>query len=183
MVVPNYLHYAEFRKLTEQRDAARYFAYDHPTVSLRQDHASGVIQQGAWFDSIDVDRPDEEMGDSANPRVHVGSLVAGEKLMSDPRHPEQQRLSIAFDDAIAVDMESVGVARAIHDYRRDPDYNPRFLVVRGISDLLTPVDNSGGDETTARVVETNNEERALWKPYAAATAAAFAAALVEDICQ
>jgi nucleoside phosphorylase len=180
VVVPSYLHYAEFRKLTERQDAARHFAYDHPTVSLRRDHVRALIDNGTWLNAIDVDRPTSGAPESA-PRVHVDPLVSVEKIMGNPKHPEQQRLVLEFDDAVAVDMESVGVGRAIHHHRTDPDYNPRFLVLRGISDLLVRVDE-GERVGSGSILEVNNEERRVWKPYAAAGAAAFASALIDDIC-
>jgi hypothetical protein len=61
-------------------------------------------------------------------------------------------------------------------------YNPRLLVVRGISD---PVKREIADGAEASPMDANaidpNEIREQWRPYAAAAAAAFAAAIVARI--
>jgi len=83
-----------------------------------------------------------------------------------------------YGDALAIDMESYGVARAVHEARSDPGYNPRLLVIRGVSDLVHAApEGEDGDDDTA---EVNNDERARWKNYAAASAAAFAAATISE---
>jgi nucleoside phosphorylase len=174
--VPTYVHYGEFRKLTEDRDAMRYAAYDQPTVSAREDHVDAVRFAGAqWASQIPLDRPRD-----GSPEVRMGSIVAGEKVMGNPTHAEQRGLAVRFPDAIAVDMESFGVARAVHEARIAVPYNPRLVIVRGISDLVrtsegpTPAAEESG-------AEDNNEQRKRWKRYAAAAAAAFANAVVSTI--
>jgi hypothetical protein len=114
----------------------------------------------------------------------VKPLIAGEKVYGDASHPEQRKLleSEEFSDAVAVDMESIGVASAIHRARRSLTYNPRLLVIRGISD---PVEREAPDRSDAGPRDTDvvdpNEIREQWRPYAAAAAAAFAAVVVARI--
>jgi nucleoside phosphorylase len=194
VVVPDYVHYAEFRKLTEDADHARYVAYDQPTTSLREDHVDGLDLADAWQDAITEARPaepelgletDREDDEPKRPRLHVGPLVAVEKVMGDPRHAEQRRIFERFPGALAVDMESFGVGRAVHEYRREPDYNPRLLIIRGVSDFVRspPSDDEPQDQPdTARPGVLNADERRRWKPYAAASAGAFAAAVIDEIC-
>jgi nucleoside phosphorylase len=174
--VPTYVHYGEFRKLTEELDALRYAAYDQPTLSARENHVDAVrFADAQWGAHIAADRPD-----GGQPRVRMGSIVAGDKVMGNPTHEEQQGLARRFPDAIAVDMESFGVARAVHEARIAVPYNPRLVIVRGISDLvrITAAPPSSANEPEA---EDNNAQRKRWKRYAAATAAAFAKAVVSTI--
>lgn len=169
VVVPSYLHYGEFRKLTTSGDLRRYVAFDQPSVSVRDSYVE-PIRRTSWADNIPVRAPTE----IDRPKVIVGSLVAGEKVYGDPTHHEQQQIIGQFGDAVAVDMESYGVARAVFESRRTVDYNPRLLVIRGISDLLLAEE---AEENEGSQIE-NNEQRRIWKAYAAAAAATFAAAVI-----
>ena len=187
LVIPDYIHYADFRKITEGGDRLRYAAYDQPTVSIRDDHVAGLVQEGRWTERITQARPDVAgMGGPAPglPSAHVGAIVATEKILGDPDHSEQERIFVTFDHAVAVDMESYGVARAVHGARTEVDYNPRLCVVRGISDIVRR--HTGEEEERAGgrgvKVQINNEERSLWKTYAADVAAAFVAEFVEEAC-
>lgn len=198
VVIPDYIHYGDFRKITEGSDALRFAAYDQPTVSLRADSVEGVKIEGKWPSRLTATPPGASRGLLARialrnqqpraPRVEIGGIVAGEKVLGDPDHAEQERIFVSFDHAIAVDMESFGVARAVHDARSDPGYNPRLSVVRGISDIVhrKPQRDVKGAllprmpaKTTA--VDINNQQRTVWKRYAAATAAAFAGAVVDEV--
>ncbi len=200
IVIADYIHYGDFRKLTGGKDALRFAAYDQPTVSLRVENVEAIRAQGLWQGRVTVVPPSQGMSDrlltrlgvraaaGATPRVEVGGVVAGEKIVGDPDHPEQQRLFVSFDSAIAVDMESFGVARSLHDARSEPDYNPRLSVVRGISDMVhrKPERDIRGAlrprmPITSTTVELNNRQRRIWKEYAAHTAACFAAAIVDEV--
>lgn len=218
VVIPDFVHYGEFRKLTEAGDDLRFAAYDHPTVSLRSDIIEGVREEGDWTDRVLSERPelgtDERHGsDPDRLKVEFGGLVAGEKVMGDPDHPEQERMFVSFEHAIAVDMESWGVGRAVHHARSEPDYNPRLIIVRGVSDVVErrKVESTDGQAQSGEAPEVagvsderqtddgrndssvvvhpsgvttvniNNEQRKRWKKYAAASAAAFAAAIVQDL--
>jgi len=90
VVVPNYLHYADFRKLLVGSDNARYAAYDPPTVSLREEVVEPVRHDGTWYDSLPAPPQDNGSG-RQHPRVFSsGPLVAGEKIMGNPKHYEQR---------------------------------------------------------------------------------------------
>lgn len=92
-----------------------------------------------------------------------------------PYHAWQRSVVDRYNDALAIDMESVGVARAVHEAREYFDYNPRFLVIRGISDLVRTRHDVQAD--------VNSQERSLWKPYASGVAAAFATRIVDLFCE
>jgi nucleoside phosphorylase len=173
VVVASYLHYAEFLKRVEAGDLARYFAYDQPSVSLRESYVDPIRRGGTWRGRI-LEELRPEPGD---PKVVVGSIVAGEKVLGNPKHEEQRAVVERFNDAVAVDMESVGVARAVHESRRAVDYNPRLVVVRGISDLV----RTGELEDESAAAEENARERATWKRYAASAAAAFVRVFCDGI--
>ncbi len=177
VVVADYLHYAEFRKMNQESDRPRFAAYDHPAVSLREDLVDPARRRG-WQERIQAPRPQD-----GEPRVHIGGVVATEKVMGSPSHPEQRRLVSTFDDALAVEMESIGVGRAVHEARGDVSYNVRFLVIRGISDLVHAKRSRFFGSLAPRddgvAVTNNSNERAEWKQYAASSAAAFAAELVD----
>jgi nucleoside phosphorylase len=70
-----------------------------------------------------------------------------------------------FDKALAVDMESYGMARSVCERRNSIWYNPRYAIVRGISDM-------------ASADAANNETREKWKRYAAQAAAMVARVLI-----
>ena len=55
--------------------------------------------------------------------------------MGNPRHEAQRLAAAQYDNAQAVDMESVGVASTLAEQRKRVDYNPRLVVIRGVSDI------------------------------------------------
>jgi nucleoside phosphorylase len=185
VVVPDYLHYWEFRKLGARGDLPRYSACDYPSIDLRQRHANPVRHSNTWQARIGVARPD-----AGTSKVITKPLVAGEKILSDPEHDEQRRVVARFTDAVAIDMESYGVAKGVHLARTAVDYNPLFLVVRGVSDLVSAAEPSAGwlrlpqwlrPRPPAASAEANQQQRDLWRSYAAAAAAAFASEVIDRI--
>lgn len=62
------------------------------------------------------------------PKVHTGNFISGEKLLDNPQY--RNYLKMKFREAMALDMEGVGVASA-STFNRVYDW----LVVKGISDL------------------------------------------------
>jgi adenosylhomocysteine nucleosidase len=172
VVVASYLHYNDFRKLSEQGDEERYIAYDQPSTMIRDRHVHPVARKGEWASRITETPPAEGF----EPKVVVGPIVAGEKLMGRPGHPEQKRAIERYTDAVAVDMESYGAGRGIHKMRVAVDYDPLLLVVRGISDLVRKEAPPEGEED-------NSAERRQWKRYACNSAAAFTSAMIDRLLQ
>lgn len=106
----------------------------------------------------DVDWARGRPGESPAPRVHFGSVAAGEIALYSATSDVRQWLREHYNDAVAVEMEAAGVAQAGHLNDGLPT-----IMVRGISDY--------GDKTK---LATDAEG---WQPRAVANAAAFAVAL------
>lgn len=104
---------------------------------------------------------------AGEPKVIIGNLIAGEKILGDGENEYQRQILEDFDKAIVVDMESYGLERGVYSARGTRYYNLNYLIVRGISDL---VNDPGNDDTRRR-----------WRDYAASTAAAFALAVVDEL--
>jgi adenosylhomocysteine nucleosidase len=65
------------------------------------------------------------------PRVHIGPVASGEKIISSPWHLEE--MLGGWRRVLAVEMEAAGVAEALSMSGKDIP----LVVVRGISDLMT----------------------------------------------
>lgn len=96
------------------------------------------------------------------PQVHFGGVAAGEVVLNSRTSSLADHLRRHYGDAIAVEMESAGVAHASHLNRSAP-----MLTIRAISDTA-----NGTKAVT---------DAAGWRTRAAANAAAFAVALIENI--
>ncbi|MBT2234712.1 5'-methylthioadenosine/S-adenosylhomocysteine nucleosidase [Nonomuraea sp. NEAU-A123] len=96
------------------------------------------------------------------PTVHFGAIAAGEVVLNSRTSGHARWINQNYNDAFAVEMEGAGVAQAGHLNGALP-----VVVIRGISDRA-----DGTKEVT---------DRALWQQRAVANAAAFAAALAEEI--
>jgi nucleoside phosphorylase len=62
--------------------------------------------------------------------VYFGAIASGDILMANTDNPTFQRLKLHFNDAIAIEMEANGFAKALEGKR-----DVHGLVIRGISDL------------------------------------------------
>jgi len=178
IVVGEHVHYADFTKIVPKGQYLRYFQLDPPTSELATTHGDGLRHNGdsegpSWHDTIAVDRPPDT---GPHPAVHIGEIIAVEALAGDPNHEDLRTYLERFDHASAIDMESAGVGRAIHGQRASIQYNPRWMVVRAISDRVY----ASSDDHPAPDVD-NNAERATWKDYAAASAAACTRALLHRL--
>jgi nucleoside phosphorylase len=87
--------------------------------------------------------------------------------MDEFANPIAQTTFDRFDKALAVDMESIGMARGVCARRTSFWYNPLYSVIRGISDLVG--------------VEGNDATRAQWKVYAAHAAAVVAGEFIRRL--
>jgi nucleoside phosphorylase len=182
VVVADYLHYSELKKLSKQTTSFRYKPHDHPSNLLRVSFADPLRQQSDRWRSLIQTAPPEPR----TPKARIENLVTGDTLLGDPTNLYQQLVLQNYYSAVAVDMESMGVGREIFHQRRDPHYNPQFLIVRGISDLVEADERSKfrkwiasfGSGTRASV---NQATRDAWRVYAAEAAAAFALTLAGDL--
>jgi nucleoside phosphorylase len=171
VVCVEYVHYAEFAKYDAGRRNRRYFPIQHPDNLLLTAEVREVETSEDWHDGL-IAPP---AGSSGTPRVRIGELVALEVVAGDGHAQGQQDLLKDFDHAIAIDMESAGVARAMHTASDSVFYRPAWLAIRGISDLTAATSD------VENLLSGNNDERQLWTPYAAAVAARFAHRIVERI--
>jgi len=167
VTVADHIQYYEMRKLVDGSNNARWIPFDHPSVYLRDTVAARVINNETWIERIKVKRP--VVG---QPKIIVGNLIAGEKILGDKQNVYQSDILNEFDKAIVVDMESYGLARGVYSARGARYYNLNYLVVRGISDLVNQ--------------EHNDKTRTEWRDYAASAAAAFTMETVDqivDLCE
>ncbi|REF35206.1 5'-methylthioadenosine/S-adenosylhomocysteine nucleosidase [Thermasporomyces composti] len=119
-------------------------------------HVAGQVVQH-------VARSDEWARDLADtPKVHFGPIAAGEVVHDSAISDQARWVREHYNDALAIEMEAAGVAQAAHLNRSLP-----VVVIRGISDRA--------DGTKAATDAEN------WQPRAAAHAAAFAVALVDEL--
>lgn len=162
VVIADHVELYEMRKLVDGQDRTRRTAIDHPSFLLRHQVALRAEEEERWLRRVTAQRP---VG--GEPKIIVGNLIAGEKILGDGANEYQKKILTEFDKAIAVDMESHGVARAVYEARGTRHYNINYLVVRGISDLVDGADN--------------NETRRAWRDYAASAAAAFASDIADRV--
>jgi nucleoside phosphorylase len=162
VIIADHVEGYEIQKFDEGRSMTRRVAIDHPSKYLRETIARRVRFSEEWKKRIVVKRPSD-----GTPKVVVGNLIAGDKILGDGENEYQKKILNEFDKAIAVDMESHGLGRGAFSARSARHYNLNYLVVRGISDLVN--------------AQENNEDRKLWRTYAAATAAAFSMSVVDEL--
>lgn len=93
--------------------------------------------------------------------VHFKPIAAGEVVLNSRDTPLARQLRLHYNDAVAVEMESAGVAQAAHLNHALPT-----LTVRGISD------RADGNKSAA--------DFAGWQGVAAGNAAAFALTLIRE---
>jgi nucleoside phosphorylase len=167
VVIGDFVEYIEFTKLERGEYIRRTIPLDHPSLCLRGDFAEALRRETAWHSWIGVDRPAKPESNRGVPVVKVGNVASGEKILSDPRSEFQQYVMDNYDKAMAFEMESAGVARAILRSRKVPEYNPQFLTIRGVSDFI--------NEKVA------GKTRKSWTPYASSAAIAFGKAVIENV--
>ena len=163
VITADFIDYTEFVKLRGRRSLERKVPHDHPSLYLRENFAQPLRATTDWHAWIGEPRPNGP----APPRVMVGNIAAGEKILSSPTSTYQKHVVARFDKALAFDTESFGVAHQVFCARCSVHYNPQFLVVRGISDFVNALDSDAA--------------RQNWTPYAASAAVAFTRCVVEKL--
>ncbi|SNX96551.1 Nucleoside phosphorylase [Geodermatophilus sabuli] len=106
--------------------------------------------------------PELRRVDGAPPAVHLKPIAAGEVVLTSRDSPLYAHLRLHHNDAVAIEMEGVGLAQAAHLNDSLP-----ALVIRGISDTTSP--------------DKAELDAAGWQPRAAAHAASFATALLRAL--
>ena len=118
--------------------------------------ARHVALGGSWIARLS---PDPQQ---PTPTVHFKPIAAGEVVLNARDSPLERRLHDTYNDAVAIEMESVGISQAGHLNRSVP-----VLTIRGISDKA-----DGGKQTA---------DQAGCQSTAAAHAAAFGLELAASI--
>lgn len=175
VVIPNYISYFELKKLITGKTERQLVPYDQPSLYLRRNFAEPLcsIRPDRWTCRL------KEPPEPFEPRAVIGHLIAGDTLLGDDESRIQQQVLKDFQTGIAVDMESYGIASEMFNQRISTTYNPQYLVIRGISDLVRPKPKKG----EAAPGGTNQEMRDRWRDYAARAAATFAFVLAADLLQ
>jgi nucleoside phosphorylase len=163
VIFADQVNYVEFLKIENGNTFVRSFALDHPSEPLKKNVCSPISKTFRIRDQLDeaIQPPEPD----APCKIHVGGIVSAEKVLGDVRSPVQQELLKPFDKPLAVDMESIGMARAVCHGRGSFWYHPRYVIIRGISDLVADAEN--------------NEQRGAWKAFAAHAAAVVAKEFVQ----
>jgi 8-oxo-dGTP diphosphatase len=116
--------------------------------------ARHIARSGSWARHRPLRRPP--------PEVHFGPIAAGEVVLNSTVSAHARWIRENYNDALAIEMEGAGMAQAAHLNGALP-----VVVVRGVSDRA-----DGTKEAT---------DREQWQQRAVANAAAFAAALAEEL--
>lgn len=185
VIVSDYIDYYELMKISDNRLIERRTPYDHPSLHIR-DCAEGV-RYSKWTNGIPIEPPEQ-----CSPKAVVGHIAAGEKLFDDKDFTYQRQILEMFDKTVGVDMESYGVARAIfHSRQITTNYNPLYLVIRGVSDIVWTKPNENAKpmnpekkeivEAVGEKNQNNSELREKWRVFAANSAAAFGLAVAAEL--
>jgi len=162
VVIADFVEDSEFFKLSKGKALQRKRPYDHPSYKLRKLYAQPLCKDDDWHQHIDVKRPNKQ-----RPHATIANLASGEKLLGDRGNAYQKMLMTYFDKAAVFEMEGFGLATQVFKQRDSVNYNPQYLIIRGISDLVNKA--------------SNQATRDKWRVYAACAAAAFCKELVNNI--
>lgn len=183
VIVGTYIHNAEYNKAEEGHLAPRYLALGHPSLPLVSSYCRPLTRQNRsdWMtEELVAARPS-----MAKPVCHEGEIVAVDSVLGDPKNVHHAEITRRYDKAIGVDMELAGVGWAMHSNPQDVHYNPRWLCIRSVSDVVTYDGVVGGredaDGESVGAEADPHEVRNEWREPAAKTAAAFAHAVVRSL--
>jgi nucleoside phosphorylase len=164
LIIADHVEGYETQRLAGGKSTHQKKAHDHPSYYLRGTIAERVVTKATWQQSISESRPGP-----GEPKVIIGNLISGEKLLGDKDNAYQKEIFETHETAKAVDMETIGLARGVYASRATRHYNLQYLVVRAISDRVDADDNQ--------------DERDQWRLYAADVAAAFSLAAANEILE
>jgi nucleoside phosphorylase len=196
VIVSEYVHFGDYRKVTAHGNLLRYHRLEQPANYLLTQARPLINEPADWHKWLG------KTWEKA-PRLPTATeeeIVVGEQLQDNPMDATQQFLMRTFDRASATEMESAGIAQALHSLRKPAAYAPMYLSLRGVSDLIWACGTDGplteDDVARAKVFDAQQcqqadgnsfleagktSERASWSPRAAAAASAFALGLVERL--
>lgn len=102
---------------------------------------------------IEADKDDwlkrlKEAASTPQPRIYVGPIVSGEKIIASTKSDQYEFLQQNYSDALAIEMEGYGFLKAV-----ETNSGLQGIVIRGISDLVDrkgEADASGSQENAAK---------------------------------
>lgn len=141
----------ELAKVTSEGPSVRWQVYqgDQRLLIAAQNHPGGD------FADTEATRPQP-----GRPRVHIGPVCTGNKVVADDGLADQLR--DVWVKLIGVEMEAGGVANAVAQSAR----NPGFFMIRGVSDLAD--------------ADKDSDEVKRWRTYACEIAAAWTIDLLKS---
>lgn len=154
----------EYGKVLETFDPRPDYTYQVDSGLLRNASAL-AIRDPSW--GIGLTHP--EQGNELRPKVVVGPVASGDKVIDDARSDFFRQVLNKWPKLQAVEMEGAGAAAAIAEVQ-SLGHAVGFIMVKGISDM-PPMEESIGagiDDGQERT-----EERDCWKEVAAEASAAF----------
>ena len=111
-------------------------------------------------------------------KVHCGEVASGDKVVDNPNNEFFTNVLKNWPSIRAVEMEGAGVGTAIENAQAKKE-SVGFMMIRGISDIPRGLFESGKKDAQ-KDGEKGTQERDMWKPFAAATAAAFTIGYIEN---
>jgi nucleoside phosphorylase len=146
-------HIADYTLTKEQDGQPRQIRWEmHPADANLFDAANDFTS--AWQARVDCARPEP-----GEPRRATGIIASGGSVLASMAAVSSMKAT--HPKLIGVEMEGAAVAEALHA----TEERPRFLMVRGVSDLADGVGNT--------------EIKARWREYACHTAATYAIELLK----
>jgi nucleoside phosphorylase len=124
--------------------------------------ARHINRTRSWVQHLPAGQPGQVLRPDRPPAVHFKPVAAADGVLNSRAAPLARRLHRFYNDAVAIEMESAGVAQAGHLNHRLP-----VLTIRGISDRA-----DGGKR---------DADQAGWQLAAAGHAAAFAVTLAAEL--
>jgi nucleoside phosphorylase len=182
VIVGTYVHNAEYNKAEDGHLAPRYLPLGHPSLPLVSSYCRPLTRPGrsGWMtDALISARPS-----GSKFACHEGEIVAVDSVLGDPKNVHHAEITRRYDKAIGVDMESAGVGWAMHSNPQDVHYNPRWLCIRSVSDVVVYESVAHGEDADGEAGDAKadpHEMRNEWREPAAQTAAAFAHAVVQSL--
>jgi len=123
-----------------------------------------LVRPEAWKASHRLEQAAKEAlgGDGAGFQTHFKPIAVGDVVLADRKSDLAQHIHANYNDAVAIEMESAGVANAVHLAGE-----AGALIIRGISDKADP--------------DKSDEDKGGSQPRAAGNAAAAAVAVLREL--
>jgi nucleoside phosphorylase len=128
VVVADRIYGYEYGKLHDMFRPRLHWTHPTDTAVTTAAHAMSTIHDD-WHRDRVRNRPDRSWA----PRIHVGPVASGNKVVDNLSHHSFKSVLDLWPDLIAVEMEGLGAAEAIRD-ARERHHVVNFAMVRGISD-------------------------------------------------